>query len=350
MGARGRARNVVAVLAVTVATVAGTATAARSSPELVSWQAPTPAEGVVLTVRPGKPLQVPVAAALSGITGVVRITPAALPRGATIAGAEGNPATATLSWSPARNQAGLHRIALNAEALGLSVALKRTFVVRVVRPQPVYPQRFVLSGKEETYRWAYIVRPTVARAAPGRGARPVARVSQLTPEWYPNLVLMLDEVRVSKRQRWIRVRLPILPNNSTGWVPRRALGRFHSVRTRLAINRVALTATLYKQGRAIFSTRVGVGTSYWPTPRGEFYIRQKMTGFNNPVYGPWAFGLNARSAVLTDWPGGGFVGIHGTNQPGLIPGRVSHGCIRMRNGAIARLARILPLGTPVTIN
>ena len=41
---------------------------------------------------------------------------------------------------------------------------------------------------------------------------------------------------------------------------------------------------------------------------------------------------------LTDWPGGGVVGIHGTNQPELIPGRPSHGCIRVPNPHIAALA------------
>ena len=68
-----------------------------------------------------------------------------------------------------------------------------------------------------------------------------------------------------------------------------------------------------------------------------------------PTYGPRAFGLNARSATLTDWPGGGFIGIHGTNEPNILPGRVSHGCVRMRNGAILRLFRLVPLGTPVEI-
>ena len=48
-------------------------------------------------------------------------------------------------------------------------------------------------------------------------------------------------------------------------------------------------------------------------------------------------------------PGGGFVGIHGTDAPQILPGRVSHGCVRMRNPAILRLFRLMPLGTPVTI-
>ena len=66
----------------------------------------------------------------------------------------------------------------------------------------------------------------------------------------------------------------------------------------------------------------------------------------NTIYGPYAVGTSAYSA-LSDWPGGGVVGIHGTDQPWLIPGRPSHGCIRMRNRDITFLVYRLPLGTPL---
>jgi lipoprotein-anchoring transpeptidase ErfK/SrfK len=117
----------------------------------------------------------------------------------------------------------------------------------------------------------------------------------------------------------------------------------------LVVHRRSLRAVLWRAGRVVFRAPVGVGESRWPTPSGEFYIREKLTSFGDPFYGPVAFGTSARSPVLTDWPGGGFVGIHGTDQPELIPGRVSHGCIRMRNADILRLARLMPLGTPLTV-
>ena len=78
-------------------------------------------------------------------------------------------------------------------------------------------------------------------------------------------------------------------------------------------------------------------------------MRSELSRYASPFYGPIAFGTTARSAVLTDWPDGGFVGIHGTDEPQLIPGRVSHGCIRLRNPDIVRLAKLMPVGTPVTI-
>jgi lipoprotein-anchoring transpeptidase ErfK/SrfK len=132
-------------------------------------------------------------------------------------------------------------------------------------------------------------------------------------------------------------------------VRKRDLSPLFTVHTHLYINRGSLHATLKRYGKVVFNTRVGVGKSYWPTPRGEFYVRDKMTGFGNPVYGPIAFGTSARSPVLTDWPGGGFVGVHGTNEPGILPGHVSHGCIRMPNASILKLARLMPVGTPLTV-
>jgi lipoprotein-anchoring transpeptidase ErfK/SrfK len=121
------------------------------------------------------------------------------------------------------------------------------------------------------------------------------------------------------------------------------------VHTHLIVDRARLTATLLHDGRKVFSAPVGVGKPESPTPSGEFYVRNRLSGFGNPFYGPVAFGTSARSAVLTDWPDGGFVGIHGTNEPGLIPGRISHGCVRLRNPDIVRLSRLMPPGTPVTI-
>ena len=80
-----------------------------------------------------------------------------------------------------------------------------------------------------------------------------------------------------------------------------------------------------------------------------FYVRNRLTRYRSPAYGPIAFGTSARSTVLTDWPAGGYVGIHGTDHPELLPGRVSHGCIRMANRDILRLGRLMPVGTPLTV-
>ena len=138
-------------------------------------------------------------------------------------------------------------------------------------------------------------------------------------------------------------------NVLAGWVERSTLGGYRFVTTRLVVDIRSLRATLYRGGGIVFRAAVGVGAPATPTPRGYFYIRDRLTRYASPFYGPIAFGTSARSPEVTDWPDGGFVGIHGTDQPWLIPGRVSHGCIRMRNHDIVLLARLMPVGTPVIV-
>jgi L,D-transpeptidase-like protein len=198
-------------------------------------------------------------------------------------------------------------------------------------------------------RWASVRRRAVARAAPRRDAAIVAKLSTRTPEDTANIVAVLEHREDRGGAVWVRVRLAVLPNGSTGWVRRSALGGYASVDTKLEIDLDAFRATLYRAGRPVLRADVGVGTARAPTPRGRFYVRNRLTRYASPAYGPVAFGTSARSETLTDWPGGGFVGIHGTNRPHLLPGRVSHGCIRMRNADILELARLMPVGTPVTI-
>jgi lipoprotein-anchoring transpeptidase ErfK/SrfK len=131
-------------------------------------------------------------------------------------------------------------------------------------------------------------------------------------------------------------------------VPEDALGPAEVTTMALLISRSRLRATLFRAGRAIWSAPVGIGKPGTPTPAGRFWIRELLRVPGRSFYGPYAFGTSAYS-ILSDWPGGGVVGIHGTNEPWLIPGRPSHGCVRMRNADITFLARRLPVGAPVRI-
>jgi hypothetical protein len=205
-------------------------------------------------------------------------------------------------------------------------------------------------GAQRGVTWHAPVRKvTVARGAPDPAAAPVAWISTLTPEGTRNIVLVLGRAQADNGRLWVRARLAGLRNGATGWVPRSALGGYAGVRTHLVVDLDELTATLYHGERPVFRGPVGVGKPESPTPRGEFYIRNKLTRYANRFYGPIAFGTSGRSSALSDWPAGGFIGIHGTDRPDLVPGRVSHGCIRLRNEDILELARLMPVGTPLTI-
>ena len=217
------------------------------------------------------------------------------------------------------------------------------------RPAFVIPKPESLAGEGAASRWATVARPVSVREAADPGAAVIASLSRRTPERTTNVVLVEGSAVDDEGRLWIAVRVPALPRNVTGWVPRSALGANSFVRTRLVVDLERLSATLLHDGRRVFDANIGVGTPAFPTPAGEFYIRSKLRSLS-PFYGPLAFGTSARSAVLTDWPDGGFIGVHGTDRPELLPGRVSHGCIRMRNEDILELGRLMPVGTPVTIH
>ncbi len=236
-------------------------------------------------------------------------------------------------------------------AAGAAAPLVAGTAQRTVRPltavAPLGDE--LLSDEVRITRYAGAVDRAPVRARPTRGAPRVAILHYLTEdgpfEVYPVLESHVD----ASGRTWLRIRLPMRPNGRTGWVPREALGQLRAVRTMLRVNRATQRATLYRDGRRVWSSPVGVGAAATPTPAGRFWIRSRIRVLRrDPAYGPWAFGTGAYS-VLSDWPGGGVIGIHGTDQPQLIPGRPSHGCIRVPNAAITRLRRLMPVGTPVRI-
>jgi hypothetical protein len=206
-----------------------------------------------------------------------------------------------------------------------------------------------LSNERTLTRWANPLRNAPVRVRPTARARRTGRLHALTEDGFPEVYLTLRSHRSRDGQVWIRIRIPKRPNGRKRWVPRDALGPLHAVTTALRIDKGRSRATLRRGGRRVWRSPIGHGAPGMATPSGHFYIRERLDNRGgDPVYGPLAFGTSAYSA-LSDWPGGGVIGIHGTDQPWVIPGRPSHGCIRVPNPAIRRLARRMPIGTPVTI-
>jgi lipoprotein-anchoring transpeptidase ErfK/SrfK len=205
----------------------------------------------------------------------------------------------------------------------------------------------VLSDEKLVTRWGHANETYPIRIAARTGARTITRLRFDTEDKYPEVYLVLDGKLDEQGVSWLHIRIPMRPNGRTGWVPAEMLSQLYVVRTQLVIDRTAKRAKLYKNGRRIWEAPVGIGKAGTPTPRGAFWVRERLKGFGGS-YGPWAFGTSAYSSI-SDWPNGGVVGIHGTNEPGLIPGRPSHGCVRVRNNKISQLSRLMPIGTPVRI-
>ncbi|UTI66298.1 L,D-transpeptidase [Paraconexibacter antarcticus] len=235
-------------------------------------------------------------------------------------------------------------LAAAVAAVLAAAALPAVGAATAATPAP----RLSVPGYRATF--AFVDRATVARSRPGRGGRVVGRLTLRTGDGTDELVGVLAQRRVAG-QAWLRVQLPIRPTGATGWILRSAVGELRSVPTWLRISRRRLRATLVRNGRIVFTAPIGIGAPGRPTPSGTFYVRDRLVPRDpSGLYGPVAFGTSAHSDVLTDWPGGGYIGIHGTDEPQLIPGRVSHGCVRMRNADILRLDQLMPVGTAVTIS
>jgi hypothetical protein len=205
-----------------------------------------------------------------------------------------------------------------------------------------------LSNFHTLSRWAY---PQVAAAVheqPSPSSRVISHLGFLTFEGQAEPYLALRSSTIDG-VTWIQLSLPARPNGLTGWVVANALGEMHVTHDYLRVNRETLHAELYRRGRAVWGAPIGVGRPSLPTPAGRFFVTEKLSGFDDPFYGPYLLGTSAHAPTLSEWPGGGVVGIHGTNEPQLIPGRPSHGCIRMRNADITRLWNLIEVGTPIEI-
>jgi lipoprotein-anchoring transpeptidase ErfK/SrfK len=236
-----------------------------------------------------------------------------------------------------------------------SLALAAVAAVLAIAPAaaadiaPAQSQVVKLSNETSTTLWAHPGSTSLIRYKPSRKSHAFRRLHLMTEDGFPEIYMALASTVDRYGTQWIQIRVPMRPNGRTGWVPRDALGRFNTVHTQLIVNRHKLRATLYRSGHKIWSSPVGVGRPGMPTPAGQFYIRERIRALqNNTIYGPYAFGTSDYS-TLSDWPGGGVVGIHGTNEPQLIPGRPSHGCIRLPNNKVTQLWHLLPLGTPLHV-
>jgi L,D-transpeptidase catalytic domain len=344
-GSTGRgAAPLLAVLGAAIALLAPSGAGGQTG--AVFWQGATPDDGTAYAAGVGREFRLELEATGS-FGSTVRIAVNQLPKGAQLVKLGEAPAKAQFRWRPLRTQQGEWRFVFRAMD-GASAAPRVVIRVHVGRTAA---RAFRLSSRSLGGRTQHAVlkHAIVARATPSPGSRAVGRLSAITPEHVPHVLFLAQGMIDAQGRYWVRVPLPKLPNGTMGWIPREAVGPFSEIDTHLVIDRGRFRATLYKRGRPVYSSIVGVGEPRWPTPAGRFYIRERLTGFTDPIYGSLAFGTNGRSAVLTDWPGGGFIGIHGTNQPEILPGRVSHGCVRIRNHDIRRLDRLMPVGTPVTI-
>jgi lipoprotein-anchoring transpeptidase ErfK/SrfK len=185
-------------------------------------------------------------------------------------------------------------------------------------------------------------------SAPRRSARVLTTLAQFRPDFHPRTVMALGELRdAAGRPTWYRISVPGRPNGRTGWIPAGA-ARVQPVDRWLVVYRGSRKFELYVDGRLRRTGPVAVGATGMETPVGLFYVQSTFVPSKYPILGAFAFETSGYSK-LSDWPGGGVVGVHGTNTPWLIGQAVSHGCVRLRNSDVLALRKLVRVGTPVKI-
>ncbi len=149
---------------------------------------------------------------------------------------------------------------------------------------------------------------------------------------------------------WLQVYLPERPNESMGWIARSNVS-VSADNEHIVVSLSARQVRLYRAGTQVYEASVAVGAPDAPTPTGHFYVTEVLQ-LTDPgdAYGPYALGLSGFSNTYYSFDGGpGQIAIHGTNQPWVIGGYASHGCVRLTNPDITTLATQVSAGTPVDI-
>lgn len=241
---------------------------------------------------------------------------------------------------------------MRSGAAAVAVALGAVLAaapVAAAGPSDVPAGTVKLSDERKLTTWAFPVSLAPIRSGPTVTAKSISRLRLRTELGGPEAYLVLSRWRDPEARDWLRIRVPGRPNGRVGWVSARALGDLRRTTMSVEVQRKRNRVLVRRNGKVVMRARIGHGAPGTPTPGGRYWIRDRFTVKTGGLYGPRALGTAAYAPYLTDWPMGGVIGFHGTNQPGLIPGRPSHGCIRMRNADIKRFYRLVKRGTPVHI-
>jgi lipoprotein-anchoring transpeptidase ErfK/SrfK len=190
------------------------------------------------------------------------------------------------------------------------------------------------------------VATTIARAQPSDTARRVAVIHQFRSDFRAQYVLAVAGRRDSHGALWVKLRLQLRPNGTFGWIKASTV-LLSTMHNKLVVHRGQRKIEILHDGAVVAEAPVAIGSPGRETPLGNYYVTARFVP-DDPFLGIFAVETSAYSK-MTEWPGGGLVGIHGTSAPQLLGQAVSHGCVRVSNATAALLRRWAPLGTPISI-
>ena len=215
-------------------------------------------------------------------------------------------------------------------------------------------ERGVHASPEPTLT-ARVVAPATALGAPRPGARPRMRLSGVTA-WSgaAQRLMVTGRHRDARGRDWVRVQLPVRPNETAGWV-RADRVRLSATRVRFRVRVGSRRLEIWRGARRLASWPAGVGRPGTPTPVGRFAIQDPV--LTHPdwvgVYGRYTLTLTAHSTALRTFMGGdALVAIHGagSGRSWRVGRPSSYGCVILGERELAVAARYARPGTPVIID
>lgn len=202
---------------------------------------------------------------------------------------------------------------------------------------------------------ARVVLPADALGAPRAGAKPIMRLRGATT-WSGTAQRLLVTGRHEDLagRRWVRVQLPIRPNERAGWV-RADRVRLSTTRIRFEVHLGSRRLEIWRGAHRLASWSAGIGRPGTPTPVGRFAIQDPVPTLPSwrSVYGAWTLTLTAHSTALRTFMGGdALVAIHGAGggRSWRVGQASSYGCVILGERELAVAARYARAGTPVVID
>lgn len=189
----------------------------------------------------------------------------------------------------------------------------------------------------------------VVRSKPSVSGRKIATLSEFRPQDFrPRYVLAVGTKKTKAgKPAWYKITVPGRPNGRTGWVRARDVS-IKPMPFQVVIYLGSRTIQLWKKDQLLRQSKVAVGAPGMETPRGLYFVTVRFKPIRQTFLGTFAFETSAYSK-LSEWPGGGVVGLHGTWSPHLLGQAVSHGCVRLSNETANFLRDRIPVGTPIRI-
>jgi len=193
---------------------------------------------------------------------------------------------------------------------------------------------------------ALLVDKAAVRTRPSRTAQVIKVMDQFRPDFRLQEIYAVSTRLGADGKPWYRISVPMRPNGTMGWIPASAAALAPTV-SQIVVHIQSRTIDVYWHRHHVLQALVAVGSPGRETPPGHYYVQARFVP-DDSFLGVFAVETSAYSK-MTEWPGGGVVGIHGTSMPQLLGQAVSHGCVRVANSTAEALKRYAPLGTPIWI-